>query len=410
MIGVSIISKEEKKEEETKKHQHKQKIRDKFLRVDWFILLPYLILSITGVIMVYSASSYRLLQEGLPMWSSASKQLIFFILSLILIGVIYTMKIKVFRDSRLVNYFFYFVLVLLVYVLLFGQRINGAKGWISLPGFQFQPLELFKLALVIMMARYLTYRQFWTFARKWHFWFFTFFGLLLIRLQPDNGGVVICALLILALLVCNGESPKISGAATLLFYVVAVLGIFFLPYILPMQEYQKARFLVAQHPFDYARGEGHQLINSYYALSNGGWFGTGLGNSIEKKGFLPEAQTDFIFSITVEELGMFFGLFIIGLLLLLVLRILYIGIKAQSRFNSYLCIGISMMIFIQMFINLGGLVGIIPLTGVTLPFISQGGSSLIVLSIGVGLALNVSATERDYRLSTKKRRRLKIFE
>lgn len=389
---------------------HMTKIKAKFSKIDWLILIPYIILSVTGVIMVYSASSYHLLQMGQAMWLGGLKQAIFLILSLILIAVIYSMKPKFWRDSRVMNIIFYLTLFLLLFVLLFGQEVNGAKGWINLGFMQFQPLEVFKLMLIIMLARYFTYRKNWSFERRWHLWALIFIGIILILLQPDTGGVVICTLLICALLACAGHSVNFSVWGAVILFALSIFALFVFPHLPILQEYQKARFLVAQHPFDYARGAGHQLINSYYALSNGGWFGVGLGNSIEKQGFLPEAQTDFIFSIIVEELGMLFGLFLIAMILLLVFRILYIGIKAESRFNSYVCIGISMLIFIQMFINLGGLVGLIPLTGVTLPFLSQGGTSLLILSCAIGLALSISANEKAYRQAHKIKKRLKIVE
>ena len=136
------------------------------------------------------------------------------------------------------------------------------------------------------------------------------------------------------------------------------------------------------------------MINSYFAMNNGGWFGLGLGKSIQKKGFLTNAQTDFMFSIVVEELGLIISLILLVLLFFLILRIFAIGIRSTDSFNSLMCIGIAGMMLIQVFVNLGGITGIIPLTGVTFPFLSQGGSSLVTLSIGVGFALNISADEK----------------
>ncbi|MDU6919264.1 MAG: FtsW/RodA/SpoVE family cell cycle protein, partial [Enterococcus faecalis] len=146
---------------------------------------------------------------------------------------------------------------------------------------------------------------------------------------------------------------------------------------------------------------GHQLANSYYAISNGGWFGKGLGNSVQKKGFLPEAHTDFIFAITLEELGIIGGLAILGLLMFMIARIILVGVRSKKPFNSLMCIGIGTMLLIQVFINVGGITGIIPLTGITFPFLSQGGNSLLIISIAVAFVLNISADETRQKLENE---------
>jgi cell division protein FtsW len=139
-------------------------------------------------------------------------------------------------------------------------------------------------------------------------------------------------------------------------------------------------------------------------MINGGWFGLGIGNSIQKKGYLSAAQTDFMFSIVIEELGLVMAIIILGILLFLILRIFRIGIKSKNTFNSMMCIGIAGMILIQAFINIGGITGIIPLTGVTFPFLSSGGSSLITLSVGIGFALNISADEKKKQYDAHNKR------
>ena len=163
-------------------------------------------------------------------------------------------------------------------------------------------------------------------------------------------------------------------------------------------QYIYNRFAVFKNPFLDERNLGHQLANSYYAISNGGWFGKGLGNSVQKKGFLPEAHTDFIFAITLEELGIIGGLAILGLLMFMIARIILVGVRSKKPFNSLMCIGIGTMLLIQVFINVGGITGIIPLTGITFPFLSQGGNSLLIISIAVAFVLNISADETRQKL------------
>ena len=156
------------------------------------------------------------------------------------------------------------------------------------------------------------------------------------------------------------------------------------------------------NPFNDLGGAGHQLANSYYAMVNGGWFGLGLGNSIEKRGYLPEAHTDFVFSIVIEEFGFVGASMILALLFFLILRIILVGIRAKDPFNSMVAIGVGGMILVQVFVNIGGISGLIPSRG-NLPFLSQGGNSLLVLSVAIALVLNIDASENVPSLSENTR-------
>lgn len=141
------------------------------------------------------------------------------------------------------------------------------------------------------------------------------------------------------------------------------------------------------------------MVNGYYAIYNGGLFGRGLGNSIQKKGFLKFAHTDYIFSIVIEELGLIMSILILALLFYMIARIILVGIRSSDPFNSMMCLGIGALFMIQTFVNLGGISGLIPLTGITFPFLSQGGSSLLMLSICIGFVLNISAEEKRKKYS-----------
>ena len=167
---------------------------------------------------------------------------------------------------------------------------------------------------------------------------------------------------------------------------------------IPVFGYVAKRFSAFFNPFNDLSGAGHQLANSYYAMSNGGWFGLGLGNSIEKQGYLPEAHTDFVFAIVIEELGFVGASLILALLFFLILRIILVGIRAKNPFNSMMAIGIGGMILVQTFINIGGISGLIPSTGVTFPFLSQGGNSLWVLSVAIAFVLNIDASEKRAKM------------
>lgn len=386
----------------------RQRMKKQLKRFDWLIFLPYLALSLLGVVMVYSASAYRLMMQEGSMISAGLKQFFFLIISLCVMMVIYFMKPKILHNRRLIMGGYSISLVLLVAVLLFGKSVNGAKGWLNIFGIQFQPLELFKLGMIFLLAYILTYGEKWDFAHRFLLYFSIGVGLCLIVVQPDTGGFVMCLLLLMAIGLCSGR-PVLHILALIGLIVLSGLLIGGLLILLDTSGYRSQRLLSAWNPFSDTQGSGHQIVNSYYALNNGGWFGVGLGKSIEKLGFLPEAQTDFIFSIIVEELGMVTGLLVVCALTLIIIRTFYIAYTSKSRFHKLVCIGIGTLIFLQMFINLGGLLSIIPLTGVTLPFLSQGGTSLVILSISIAIILKISAAEYDYRRHQPKRK-LKVIE
>lgn len=376
--------------------------------LDYSILIPYLILSVIGLIFVYSSTSYNLITDNLNPASSVINQGAFWVFSLIIISLMYKMKTDVIKNQNLIITLTLVIFGLLIIVLFVGQEVNGAKGWISIGPFNMQPAEYLKILVIWYLAYILSKRQesiqqnFFIDMRQPMV--LVALMVFLVVIQPDVGNAAIITLLAIVLLLASG----INWFYTAIFGGAAVIGsvavIEFLSHfgktILPERiQYIGSRFEVFRNPFIDELGDGHQLVNGYYAMFNGGWFGRGLGNSIEKRGFLSEAHTDFIFSIVVEEVGLIGGLIILGLLLFMIVRILLVGIRSKKPFNSLICIGIGSLFLIQVFINLGGILGIIPLTGITFPFLSQGGNSLLVLSVGVGFALNISADERRTQLA-----------
>lgn len=371
--------------------------------LDYGILIPYIILCVLGILMVYSSSSYNQIAQDLKAGDLAINQLIFWILSLIVIGLLYKMKLDVFKNQKMIM-IVVGVMCLLLFIVLFMPPINGASGWIQIPGVgSIQPAEYFKIVVVWYLAFTLSRRQ----ESIQDSFVDTVKGpvavilslTLLVIIQPDFGNASIITLIMLIMLLSSGVNYMytlvIGGGGVLLsagaIWLMLTLG----DNIIPSRfHYIYERFASFSNPFADELGNGHQMVNGYYAMFNGGLFGRGLGDSIQKKGFLNEAQTDYIFAIVVEELGLIAAIVILGLLLFMVIKILLVGIRAKDPFNSMMCIGIGSLFLIQIFINLGGICGIIPLTGVTFPFLSQGGSSLLCLSICVGLALNISADEK----------------
>lgn len=387
----------------------------KKLYMDYGILIPYLILSILGIIMVYSASSPKLALLGQNAGKDAIKQAGFFIVSLIGITFIYQMKTKVFQNKKFIMFAIGIISAMLILTKFshLGQSGGGADGWLNIAGITLQPAEFLKIVIIWYLAYILSRRQekinqnFKDAALKP---LVLIGGLIfLVLIQPDNGGAVILALIAGIMVFASGVNYLYTAIAISGGVVGSYLLIKFISFtggaIFPGRfQYVYNRFRTFSDPFIDPLGDGHQMINSYFAMINGGWFGLGIGNSIQKKGYLSAAQTDFMFSIVIEELGLVMAIIILGILLFLILRIFRIGIKSKNTFNSMMCIGIAGMILIQAFINIGGITGIIPLTGVTFPFLSSGGSSLITLSVGIGFALNISADEKKKQYDAHNKR------
>lgn len=385
-----------------------KKVKKRHL-LDYSILIPYLILSCVGLIMVYSTTSAKQLNEGKPLTAMVINQVQFWILSLVAMFFIYKMKTTVYQNKGFIMFAIAVISALLLAVRFtdLGQTINGAKGWLVIAGFSMQPAEYLKIMIIWYLAYILARRQ--KYIDK-EFKKAVFRPMLLVAaliflviIQPDLGNAAVLTLVAITILLASGINYMytyvIGGAGILgsIAFIEALLltkGSF-----IPAQfQYVYKRFEVFLNPFIDERETGHQLINSYYAMSNGGWFGRGLGNSIQKKGFLPEAHSDFIFSITIEELGLIVSILILLVLFFLISRIILVGVRSKKPFNSLFCIGIGAMLLIQVFVNLGGITGIIPLTGITFPFLSHGGNSLLVVSVAVGFVLNISADEKRQKL------------
>lgn len=378
------------------------KIKETFKYFDYRIFIAYLLLMTIGVIAVYSASSEILLINGFKATVYGQKQLIYAFFGVIICLSCYSINLEYLRRGKLLLWLLAIVAGLLVYVRLFGQAVNGAKGWINLGPINIQPLELAKLVLLLYLARMLAKAD----GRLVRGHIVSQLlptaivaGLLmfLVLIEPDFGGTAILFCLVLIMYSVSGI-PTGYALLSLIGITILVVGGFSLivawnPSFL-QDVYVYKRFIAFLHPFKTAANEGAQLVNSYYAIHNGGLFGLGLGNSIQKRGYLPEPYTDFILSIIAEEVGSLGALVVLGLLFYLMILIMERGVKAQSQYSTLICFGVTAIIFFQTLFNVGAVLGLMPITGVTLPFISYGGSSLWVLSAAIGLVLNVTAEEK----------------
>ena len=387
--------------------------------LNYSILVPYILLSVLGLIVVYSTTSASLIQEGTSAFQLVRNQGLFWIVSLLLIAVIYKLKLGFLRNERLLFIVMFAELVLLALARLIGIPINGAYGWIKVGPITVQPAEYLKIIIIWYLAQrfskqqeeigvydfqVLTQNQ-WL-PRSFNDWRFVLLVMIgSLAIFPDLGNATILFLVSLLMYSISGIAHRwfatilaiLTTLATVTLTAIKVIGVDKVSKI-PVFGYVAKRFSAFFNPFDDVAGAGHQLANSYYAMVNGGWFGLGLGNSIEKRGYLPEAHTDFVFSIVIEEFGFVGASLILALLFFLILRIILVGVRAKDPFNSMVAIGIGGMILIQVFVNIGGISGLIPSTGVTFPFLSQGGNSLLVLSVAIAFVLNIDASEKRAKL------------
>ena len=386
---------------------------DKKHLLNYSILIPYMLLSGIGLIVVYSTTSPILIQNGLNSFQMVITQAAFWLFSLVMIWIIYRMKLDFLKRPGVITSVIVVETILLLLSRFITGTINGAHGWLKIGPVSAQPAEYLKIILVWYLAlqfskkqeqieiyQAITFNQFLPRAfTDWRVIVAFLIGLVVI--MPDLGNATILLLTVLIVISTSGIAYRwfstmlglVVGGSAAVLASIWLIGVKRVEQI-PIFGYVAKRFSAFFNPFDDLSGSGHQLANSYYAMSNGGWFGLGLGNSIEKRGYLPEAHTDFVFSIVIEEVGFFGATLILALLFFLILRIILVGTRAKDPFNSMMALGLGGMILMQTFVNIGGISGLIPSTGVTFPFLSQGGNSLLVLSVAIAFILNIDANER----------------
>ena len=385
------------------RHIHKihiSQIRKNFHYWDYYLMVPYLVLCMIGIVMVYSASSAIEMQNGGTPTSYLIKQTIYVIMGIccLLFGANYPLKHyrtpRFLRDSTLA------MIGMLLFVLVLSHAVNGAKGWISLGVINIQPVEICKIYFIL----YLSDRMARVRARNDHFissgggpWLVVALCLLLIVLQPDIGGMAINVMIVAVLFLACDFRWSFGISILLIIPIMCYLLVEKAVESGLIHGYRMARFVAFLNPFGNASGSGSQLVNSYYAISNGGVFGSGLGNSVQKMGYLPEPNTDFIMSITSEELGLVGVSVILILLMIIICRMIQIGVRSNSMYEMLLCYGSATFILIEAFFNIGGVLGLLPITGVTFPFISYGGSSMLILSFTVGIIMNISIQQNKQR-------------
>ncbi|MGM8364260.1 putative lipid II flippase FtsW [Virgibacillus sp. W0181] len=353
---------------------------------DFTLLITPLLLASFGVVMVYSASMVTAVVDGLDSTHYLFRQLRWFIIGLI--GFIFFSMVPYQKYQKYIQHIIFICLGLLVGVLIFGETINNSKSWFVLPFFSVQPSEFVKLGLIFYLASVYSKKQ--AYINEFYRGvlpplIIMVVILALIMAQPDIGTSAIIFLIASSIIFSSGIKFKH------LFLLVGI-GVVLLAVTIPnmVTDVRIARFTGAYQPFATPDSDGYHLIQSYLAIGVGGLTGEGLGQSVQKLGYLWGAHTDFIMAIIAEELGFIGVVIVIGLLVTIVVRGIFIARKCEDSFGALLAIGISSMVGIQAFINLGSISGILPITGVPLPFVSYGGSSLLVLMLSMGILNNIA--------------------
>ncbi|WLV25649.1 FtsW/RodA/SpoVE family cell cycle protein [Aciduricibacillus chroicocephali] len=362
----------------------------KLKEFDFILVFAPLLLAAFGMVMIYSSSMVTSIVEGQASTYYLMKQLQWFILGLA--GMIFTSFFPYRNYQKMMKMLMLVVIVLLAGVLIFGETRNNARSWYSFGPVSLQPAEFAKLGLILYLSYIYSKKQAYIdqFAKAVvPPLVFMVFILLFIVAQPDLGTAAI--ILLIACTVIFSSGIRIRHLA-FLGTVIGILLAVAIPFM--VTDVRIARFTGAFKPFDAPDTGGYHLIQSYLAISGGGLTGTGLGQSIQKLGYLMEAHTDFIMAVIVEELGVFGLIIVFGLLALIILRGLHFARRSNDSFGSLLAIGITSMVAIQAFINLGAISGLLPITGVPLPFVSYGGSSLLVLLLSMGILNNIARSVR----------------
>ena len=353
-------------------------------KINLSLFISVIILSLFGLLMVYSSSNIWAEYKFSDPLKYVKNQGLFLILGIVIMYII--SKINYQKYYKYANKIFLICFILIILVLFIGTERNGSKSWFGIGSFGIQPSEFMKLAMIIFTSKYLYNNKKDIGNIKKGvipILCLTLIVFLLIMLQPDFGTGVILVMGVVGLLFVGGVDLKFFFKIT----VLAIIGIIGLIIAAP---YRLKRILSYLNPWSDPLGSGFQIIQSLYAIGPGGLFGYGLGGSRQKHFYLPEPQTDFIFSIISEEFG-FMGVIIVSsLFVFIIYQSIKIALKCENLFGKYLAFGIIFMLAFQALLNLCVVIGLIPVTGVTLPFLSYGGSSLLITLASIGIILNIS--------------------
>ena len=349
------------------------------------IFITTIILSLFGTIMIYSSSYIWASFKYNNPYKYVISQGVFLIIGVFLMLIFSKINYKIYKKYSNKFLFVCFLLLILVLIPGLGSVRNGSRSWFGLFGLGFQPSELAKISLIIFTSKYLSKndklkRNTFKFMMPILLIIMLFFGL--IMLEPDfgSGMVIVCSLIGIIF---------ISGCDVSIFVKLGILGVIGIVVLILIAPYRLSRITSFLNPWSDPLGSGFQMIQSLYAIGPGGLLGFGFLGSRQKHFYLPEPQTDFIFSIITEEFGFLGAVILLSLFVYLYYNIIKKAIRTEDLFGKYLIFGFVFLMLFQTLLNLSVVVGLVPITGVTLPFISYGGSSLLVSMISIGIILNV---------------------
>lgn len=362
--------------------------------VDFTIIIIYVLLSLTGLVMVYSSSMVMAANNdniSSPEYFYIRQGLFIILGFFIVFFMSYFMSGEILKNKKFQLTAIVIIMLLLLYTLFFGDVVNGQRNRIGIGPFSLQAQEFFKVLVIIYMAYiYDKKLSLSKMQNQDYIYPLTFIGACSgLVLLTDFGTWMVVAAIITGIFIYSGVPLKFILKTGL---VITVAGgvLILISYLFQGQilsDYQIARIETFMNPFVDPMGAGYQLTNSLIAISHGGLTGTGLGDGVMKLGYLPEPHTDFIFAVLAEELGLIGVFFIIILFMVLIFKALKYAAVSTNKFYSLICVGVALYITLQLFVNIGGISKIIPLTGVPLPLLSYGGSSFLSVSIAIGLLI-----------------------
>lgn len=348
---------------------------------DLFFLQITFALIIIGLVFAFTSSTYESYRLTHSFWSLGFKQFCAFIIGFFLLVLFWNLDYKVWYKATWLIAFIALALMSIVLIPSIGKSSGGSTRWIDLGFFQFQPAEFAKLAVILLLTRMLTRNKIFELKTS----YYLIFSLILIAVvlkQPDLGSAAILVLLLLQLLFISGCPLWILGLSTMITGAIGYFKVFSTPY-------QLSRIEAWLNPYKDPSNKGYNLIQSQYAFGLGNLWGVGLGNSMQKQGFLPIPHADFIFAVIAEEIGLIGVTAILILFLTWALRGMYLISKIENKYGRLLGTTIILIIITQTLINLAVSTGLLPVTGVTLPFFSCGGTSLIVTLAMCGILFSI---------------------
>ncbi|MCS4534003.1 putative lipid II flippase FtsW [Neisseria montereyensis] len=359
-------------------------------KIDYSLLWMVVLMVSFSLLMIYSASIPYAANDGGDKWFYLSRQAMFLAAGGVFGWVVTKVKIATWKKAT--PYILLFSLVLLAAVLGIGREINGAKRWIHIGPINLQPTEIFKLAIILYLSSFFTRRAeiLKQFKKAWFSAVPVGVGLGLIMLEPDFGSFVVVTAVAMGLLF-------LAGLPWRWFMMMVGIGLGSMVALIAVAPYRIARVAAFLNPWEDPLGKGYQLTHSLMAIARGEWFGVGLGASLEKRFYLPEAHTDFILAVIGEEFGFVGILMLILCYAWLVWRAFSIGKQARDLelyFGAYVAKGIGIWLGIQSFFNIGVNIGLLPTKGLTLPLMSYGGSAVIVMLVCMALLLRVDYENR----------------